>query len=1071
MRSDESGGSFIRGLAHLVAFLAILIVPPIGLAMAVGWPLPDSLPNPDAIDRALRFGISDEAIVNTLAVIAWLAWAQLALALIVEVIAAFRGRTVVRVATFPGVQAAAARLVAGMTMLVSTASPAVAGASPPPAQTVSHAVVAEVTVPSASANSWSQAEVDAPAPAPESGPTVTVQRHDTYWGIAEHHLGDGLRWREVRDLNVGTTMTDGHVIAPGSDLLRPGWILQLPADASIDQPAPEQEETSVDLVSAPEPSTVTVERGDHLWAIATEQLAGQLGHEPSAAEVEPYWQQLIEVNRDRLAEPANPSLIYAGQVLTVPPAPVHVVEQPPQPDPGPARPEPDPPPAETLPPAPPSTGEPSTTVPSTTSTPSTTAPTTVPSTTSPAVAEEPSATTLEDAPAATDAATGDSNGGSSDSTPIVIALGGLASAALAVGAKRTIERRRRRFGHEHPGQTSRATPATERPIHQAIVANADEVSVEDLRTAMNGLAAGLAETGSTARPRVVQHSPDHLEVLLSEPESNAPDGWLVDAEGSLWVQDPGSAPPDVSAECAAPLLVTIGQPDDEAQLYLDLEADGLISLVGDPDSARGLARSILTEIALSPPTDTILIMVVGDLLPASLDEFDHLSVTADWTRCESSVRAWAESTTMAIHQNGWPSTFAARAASPDEDALVPTLVVASTPPPADLVEVLLAKHPAPVAVVVAGEVDGAPCVIDCQPDSLTITDLGLTCVPQDLDADTLEAMLRLLESTDEPADDAPEEPSEDDPAPLQAETDGETPEEGSPPPQVCEEHFVVAEEVLDLRDTPAVPTDQPQLFPMPVTSNGHQPAGEDGELDYEILVRLLGPIRIEGCKQLRPKPTAVVAYLALHRSVTIEVLEDACWADASSDALRKRLKDVVSECRGALSAANLPVSADGRYTVGPRVVTDTMLFDRQVARAANQPPEQQADSYRSALELVTGKVFSYPSRAGSSFAWIDTENLLSQWEHKIQGIAQQCVETYLALGDHDQAIKVANHVLQALSLNTSLTEALMRAHAATGDLAAVETVYRAHEDGLVRVLNTDPDDTTVDLHHQLVTAS
>ena len=369
MRSDESGGSFIRGLAHLVAFLAILIVPPIGLAMAVGWPLPNSLPDVDSIDRALRFGISDEAIVNTLAVIAWLAWAQLALALIVEVIAAFRGRTVVRVPTFPGVQTAAARLVAGMTMLVSTASPAVAGASPPPAQTVPQVVVAEVAAPSMPSSSWTQAEVEAPAPAPESGPTVTVQRHDSYWGIAEHHLGDGLRWREVRDLNVGMTMTDGYVIAPGSDLLRPGWILRLPADASVDQPAPEAEEPPVDPLNEPEPSTVTVERGDHLWAIAAEQLAGQLGHEPSAAEVEPYWQQLIEVNRDRLAEPANPSLIYAGQVLTVPPAPV--VEQPPHPDPGPARPEPGPPPAETLPPATSGTGEPSTTVPSPTSAPST----------------------------------------------------------------------------------------------------------------------------------------------------------------------------------------------------------------------------------------------------------------------------------------------------------------------------------------------------------------------------------------------------------------------------------------------------------------------------------------------------------------------------------------------------------------------------------------------------------------------------------------------------------------------------------------------------------------------------
>ncbi|MEZ5230908.1 MAG: bacterial transcriptional activator domain-containing protein, partial [Acidimicrobiales bacterium] len=53
-------------------------------------------------------------------------------------------------------------------------------------------------------------------------------------------------------------------------------------------------------------------------------------------------------------------------------------------------------------------------------------------------------------------------------------------------------------------------------------------------------------------------------------------------------------------------------------------------------------------------------------------------------------------------------------------------------------------------------------------------------------------------------------------------------------------------------------------------------------------------------------------------------------------------------------------------------------------------------------------------------------------------------------------------------LNTPLTEALMRAHAATGDLKAVETVYRSHLDGLHRTLNSDPEESTNDLHRSLV---
>lgn len=56
-------------------------------------------------------------------------------------------------------------------------------------------------------------------------------------------------------------------------------------------------------------------------------------------------------------------------------------------------------------------------------------------------------------------------------------------------------------------------------------------------------------------------------------------------------------------------------------------------------------------------------------------------------------------------------------------------------------------------------------------------------------------------------------------------------------------------------------------------------------------------------------------------------------------------------------------------------------------------------------------------------------------------------------------------------LNTPLIQALMRAHAATADLTIVEIIYRAHTDGLARVVNADPADSTADLHRHLVSAS
>jgi hypothetical protein len=57
-----------------------------------------------------------------------------------------------------------------------------------------------------------------------------------------------------------------------------------------------------------------------------------------------------------------------------------------------------------------------------------------------------------------------------------------------------------------------------------------------------------------------------------------------------------------------------------------------------------------------------------------------------------------------------------------------------------------------------------------------------------------------------------------------------------------------------------------------------EPAGAaDAFPDHDVLVRLLGDITIEGGQPLKPKATAVVAYVALNRSVTTARLQEACW--------------------------------------------------------------------------------------------------------------------------------------------------------------------------------------------------
>lgn len=58
-----------------------------------------------------------------------------------------------------------------------------------------------------------------------------VARGDTLWTLAEHHLGDGARWTELRDLNVGREVAPGVVFEPGTSL-RSGWELAIPAPSN-----------------------------------------------------------------------------------------------------------------------------------------------------------------------------------------------------------------------------------------------------------------------------------------------------------------------------------------------------------------------------------------------------------------------------------------------------------------------------------------------------------------------------------------------------------------------------------------------------------------------------------------------------------------------------------------------------------------------------------------------------------------------------------------------------------------------------------------------------------------------
>jgi hypothetical protein len=239
--------------AGAVATLAVVITCPPRLLLAlVGSPLqlPASLRTADALTQA----VDDQALLWLLGAVGWLLWAHLLLALTVELARQTRGSTL-RI-PLPGLlfganTALASHLIASLLLTGPAAShgaltPAVArtmavtavtATSPTPAAPSEAALPTTAPMRHAARGT---AEPDATIAAPATRPGTRLiqcrvlppqgRDHDTLWDIAERHLGDGMRWRDIYALNQGRLMPDGQRLTRAS-LIHPGWILELPADA------------------------------------------------------------------------------------------------------------------------------------------------------------------------------------------------------------------------------------------------------------------------------------------------------------------------------------------------------------------------------------------------------------------------------------------------------------------------------------------------------------------------------------------------------------------------------------------------------------------------------------------------------------------------------------------------------------------------------------------------------------------------------------------------------------------------------------------------------------------------
>ena len=231
--------SLVRRVVTAVASLAILVVLTVGTPIALwklaGWPLPAGLPTLHDVTQALsRNEISDRTLFKTLALVGWAAWMQIAASIVVETVAWIRGRAAPRLRFAGSAQSFVCKLISSAALILgSTHMPSVAALPPArPTVTTTSTLRAAVETPTAFLTG-----ADTPARhtiathLATHTKTYTVVRYDTLWGLAEKHLGNPLRWREIFVLDRGVRQSDGRALED-PNLIIPGWTLAFPADAT-----------------------------------------------------------------------------------------------------------------------------------------------------------------------------------------------------------------------------------------------------------------------------------------------------------------------------------------------------------------------------------------------------------------------------------------------------------------------------------------------------------------------------------------------------------------------------------------------------------------------------------------------------------------------------------------------------------------------------------------------------------------------------------------------------------------------------------------------------------------------
>ncbi|MEZ0580214.1 LysM peptidoglycan-binding domain-containing protein [Nocardioides sp. MH1] len=570
-------GQRLTGLAALVAVLGIVLgLPALFLAISAS-PIPGHVPTLDGIKNALMAPDDGTLVLGLFKVIGWVAWAFMALSLVVEAIARLRK---VQAPRLPGLgrPQAAARGLIGLAALLFIAAPIAAQTA-----TITTAAAAPVTVGHVNTGAADQApaqqDVKVETKQERQRKTVdhAVKPGESLWSIAEDHFGDGARYKELVELN-------RDLLGAQPSFLEPGWVLKLPA---VNGGAPAHD--------------YTVHATDTLSEIAQEQL-GDADRWPEI------YQASTGITQPGGAQLTDPDVIDVGWKLNIPGAEQggshddtrHQQPRDVEPE-TPASPEdqrPVDPPAEEEPPVahePEVPEVPETAVPD-----------------APPQAEEPAA------PAADVDQVDDADDSILDAPWVLAGLTG--GGVLLSGALLMALRSRRRAGYRNrtPGRAIAAPPPELAPVEMTLNATgaAAAATVEFADEALRRLAAAVGAQGTMMPPlAAVELGHGKLTLHLSAPAA-VPAPWVGSPDQTHWHVSTDTAvdelgPDTGNVEPPYPLLATIGMSDTGETWLLNCEELSTLTISGDPTYGRDFARHLAAQLAVNPWSRRVQVDCIG----------------------------------------------------------------------------------------------------------------------------------------------------------------------------------------------------------------------------------------------------------------------------------------------------------------------------------------------------------------------------------------------------------------------------------------------------------------------------